>query len=161
MEDAAAERRARLKAMRANLMDSAPEAEDKDTSSAVSEAEPQESESSSEPQLKFRNYRPQTEIEGEQIELANDDNVENAVVQVLEEKANDDVLQQVTKGQAIEDVLSLAPRKVDWDLKRDLEPKMAKLEKRTKRAIAELIRERLQDDTEAEEFAKVKAKAQS
>lgn len=36
--------------------------------------------------------------------------------------------------------MSLAPRKVDWDLKRDIEGKLAKLERRTQRAIAELIR---------------------
>lgn len=39
-----------------------------------------------------------------------------------------------------QDILNLAPRKVDWDLKRDIEGKLAKLERRTQRAIAELIR---------------------
>ena len=39
-----------------------------------------------------------------------------------------------------QDLTSLAPRKVDWDLKRNLQKKMDKLEKRTQRAIAELIR---------------------
>lgn len=37
----------------------------------------------------------------------------------------------------------MAPRKPDWDLKRDIERRMAQLERRTQRAIAELIRERL------------------
>ena len=41
------------------------------------------------------------------------------------------------------DLLSLAPRKPDSDLKRDVEKKLKKLEKRTTRAIAELTRERL------------------
>ena len=41
------------------------------------------------------------------------------------------------------DLLSLAPRKPDWDLKRDAEKKLKRLEKRTTRAIAELTRERL------------------
>lgn len=41
------------------------------------------------------------------------------------------------------DLLSLAPRKPDWDLKRDAEKKFKRLEKRTARAIAELTRERL------------------
>ena len=39
----------------------------------------------------------------------------------------------------------MAPRKVDWDLKRDIAPKLEKLERRTQKAIAELIRERLQE----------------
>lgn len=43
------------------------------------------------------------------------------------------------------DVASLAPRKPDWDLKRDVAPKLAKLERQTQRAIAELIWERLKE----------------
>lgn len=41
---------------------------------------------------------------------------------------------------------TLAPRKPDWDLKRDIEKRMAKLERRTQRSIAELIRERLKGE---------------
>ena len=44
------------------------------------------------------------------------------------------------------DLLSLAPRKPDWDLKRDAEKKLKRLEKRTAKAIAELTRERLLSD---------------
>lgn len=33
----------------------------------------------------------------------------------------------------------MAPRKPDWDLKRDVAKKLEKLERRTQRAIAELI----------------------
>ena len=40
----------------------------------------------------------------------------------------------------------MAPRKPDWDLKRDVAKKLAKLEKRTQRAIAILIRERLMEN---------------
>ena len=39
-----------------------------------------------------------------------------------------------------------APRKPDWDLKRDIAPRLEKLERRTQRAIAELIRERLREE---------------
>ncbi|VDI37422.1 coiled-coil domain-containing protein 12 [Mytilus galloprovincialis] len=41
--------------------------------------------------------------------------------------------------------MNLAPRKPDWDLKRDIAKKLEKLERRTQRAIAELIRDRLQN----------------
>lgn len=46
------------------------------------------------------------------------------------------------------DVTNLAPRKVDFDLKRSIAKKLQKLEKRTQKAISELIRQRLnnQDD---------------
>lgn len=46
------------------------------------------------------------------------------------------------------DLINLAPRKPDWDLKRDVAKKLEKLERRTQRAIAELIRERLQASNE-------------
>ena len=45
-----------------------------------------------------------------------------------------------------QDFVKLAPRKPDWDLKRDIAPKLEKLERRTQRTIAELIRERLADE---------------
>lgn len=41
------------------------------------------------------------------------------------------------------DIANLAPRKPDWDLKRDVSKKLEKLELRTQRSIAELIRVRL------------------
>lgn len=41
------------------------------------------------------------------------------------------------------DITNLAPRKPDWDLKRDVAKKLEKLERRTQKAIAELIWERL------------------
>lgn len=46
------------------------------------------------------------------------------------------------------DISNLAPRKVDFDLKRAINKKLQKLEKKTQKAISELIRERLnkQDD---------------
>lgn len=44
------------------------------------------------------------------------------------------------------DVSNLAPRKPDWDLKRDAAKKLERLERRTQKAIAELIRERLKNE---------------
>ena len=44
------------------------------------------------------------------------------------------------------DFQNLAPRKPDWDLKRDIAGKLEKLEKRTQKAIAELIRDRLKEE---------------
>ena len=42
-----------------------------------------------------------------------------------------------------QNLTNLAPRKVDWDLKRDISKKLEKLERRTQRAIVELIRKEL------------------
>ena len=37
---------------------------------------------------------------------------------------------------------AVAPKKPAWDLKRDIAPKLAKLERRTRRAVVELVREK-------------------
>lgn len=68
---------------------------------------------------------------------------------------SDDVISKITsevnelkKPIIIEeiDIQNLAPRKPDWDLKRDVAKKLDILERRTQRAIAELIRDRLQSN---------------
>ena len=61
---------------------------------------------------------------------------------------SDRVTEQLESGKPepiIEEVelSALAPRKPDWDLKRDVSKKLEKLERRTQRAVAELIRELL------------------
>lgn len=48
----------------------------------------------------------------------------------------------------LQDITNLAPRKPDWDLKRDVAKKLERLERRTQKAIAELIRERLKKEQE-------------
>jgi coiled-coil domain-containing protein 12 len=44
----------------------------------------------------------------------------------------------------------MAPKKANWDLKREIEPRLAKLERRTQRALAEILlaqeQERLQEE---------------
>ena len=44
---------------------------------------------------------------------------------------------------------SASTKKVNWDLKRDIQHKMDKLEKRTQRAIVQLLRERLEKEAAA------------
>lgn len=43
------------------------------------------------------------------------------------------------------DISTLAPRQPDWDLKRDVEKKLEKLARRTQKAMAEMIREKLKE----------------
>lgn len=50
-----------------------------------------------------------------------------------------------------QEIGNLAPRKPDWDLKRNIEKKLEKLERRTQKAIAELIIERLQPNQDDQE----------
>ena len=48
---------------------------------------------------------------------------------------------------------AVAPKKPAWDLKRDIAPKLAKLERRTRRVIVELVREKAQAATATEAAA--------
>mmetsp|Transcript_8310 Transcript_8310/g.17622 ORF Transcript_8310/g.17622 Transcript_8310/m.17622 type:complete len:180 (-) Transcript_8310:241-780(-) len=49
-----------------------------------------------------------------------------------------------------EDISLLAPKKKNWDLKRDIETKLTKLERRTQRAIVDLLRSRLEQEASEE-----------
>ena len=53
----------------------------------------------------------------------------------------------------LQDISNLAPQKPDWDLKRDISKKLEKLERRTHKAIAELIRERLKNEVKTLDLA--------
>lgn len=46
--------------------------------------------------------------------------------------------------------ITIAPKKENWDLKREIKPKLDRLEKQTQTAIAELVREKVQNETRAE-----------
>lgn len=68
-----------------------------------------------------------------------------------------DQLEAAKTGVVIDelDITNLAPRKPDWDLKRDVAKKLEKLERRTQKAIAELIRDRLKQRQDLAEAATV------
>lgn len=40
-------------------------------------------------------------------------------------------------------LVNVAPKKANWDLKRDIQAKLDKLERRTQRAIIEIMREQV------------------
>ncbi|XP_075684023.1 coiled-coil domain-containing protein 12 isoform X1 [Rhinoderma darwinii] len=93
-------------------------------------------------ELKLRNYTPQDEsLKQRQVAQAKPESVEEKVKEQLEAAKPEPIIEEV-------DLTNLAPRKPDWDLKRDVAKKLEKLEKRTQRAIAELIRERLKGQEE-------------
>ncbi|ESO92036.1 hypothetical protein LOTGIDRAFT_233303 [Lottia gigantea] len=95
----------------------------------------------------FRSYKPKSEVlkEGSLPRIKPED-VSEKVKDQLESAKTDHSIDEV-------DLTNLAPRKPDWDLKRDVAKKLEKLERRTQRAIAELIRERLK--ASKEDFANV------
>lgn len=87
---------------------------------------------------------------------ASTDEQQNAEVEMEEIRPqNEDVVTKITEEMnelkvplVIEeiDIQNLAPRKPDWDLKRDVSKKLDILERRTQRAIAEIIRDRLKNN---------------
>lgn len=100
------------------------------------------------PKKTFRNYKSDAEtVDGEKIDTS-------VVMDVVEAQVSDQ-LEAMKSHIVIEeiDITNLAPRKPDWDLKRDVAKKLETLERRTQKAIAELIRERLKGGNEVLDMA--------
>nr|XP_060639356.1 LOW QUALITY PROTEIN: coiled-coil domain-containing protein 12 [Anolis sagrei ordinatus] len=143
LHEEALRRKERLKALRErtgaaarqNKEDGAPEAKQ-------SRNDNEEEEAPKHKELKLRNYTPEDEeLKGRMVPPAKPASVEDKVKDQLEAAKPEPIIEEV-------DLANLAPRKPDWDLKRDVAKKLEKLEKRTQRAIAELIRERLRGQEE-------------
>ncbi|TFL02892.1 mRNA splicing factor [Pterulicium gracile] len=68
-----------------------------------------------------------------------EDTVEKAIAGVAEMIIRDD---EAKRAEEL-DVFNIAPKRPNWDLKRETDKKLAKLERRTQEAIHTLIRQRL------------------
>lgn len=95
---------------------------------------PTRSEEVAAPKIRFRNYEPKTE-ELQEHKIA------NAVAPKLEDLVP--VAEVIHNDATQEPLLNLAPKRPNWDLKRDLEPQQKKLRAMTDRAIVQLIGERV------------------
>ncbi|XP_067619398.1 coiled-coil domain-containing protein 12 [Eurosta solidaginis] len=94
----------------------------------------------------FRSYKPQNEnTEGEVLEQKPSGDIEEAVEGQLELLRQPMIIDEI-------DIANLAPRKPDWDLKRDVSKKLERLDRRTQKAIAELIRDRLKKNQSDQEI---------
>ncbi|XP_069585267.1 coiled-coil domain-containing protein 12 isoform X1 [Ranitomeya imitator] len=136
LEEAALKRKERLRELRRKRLreDGDPDGDEPENKEEKHQSVPME--------LKLRNYTPLDEsLKGRQIAQAKPESVEEKVKEQLEAAKPEPIIEEV-------DLTNLAPRKPDWDLKRDVAKKLEKLEKRTQRAIAELIRERLKGQEE-------------
>ncbi|XP_050192866.1 coiled-coil domain-containing protein 12 [Myiozetetes cayanensis] len=140
LEEEALRRRERLKALRQRTLQS------KDGGERENKIPRQEEEEEEEPvkhkEIKLRNYEPEDEeLKKRKLPPGKPASVEDTVKEQLEAAKPEPIIDEV-------DLANLAPRKPDWDLKRDVSKKLEKLERRTQRAIAELIRERLKGQEE-------------
>ncbi|XP_013775633.1 coiled-coil domain-containing protein 12-like [Limulus polyphemus] len=137
MEEKGIERRGRIKALKRkfNQAEKTDETSLKnDTENSVDSVELTEIPL---PKPVFRSYRPQHDsLNSFVLENAKPESVDEQIQDHLAAGKPEPLIQEV-------DLATLAPRKPDWDLKRDVAKKLEKLERKTQRAIAELIRERL------------------
>ncbi|XP_026397819.1 coiled-coil domain-containing protein 12-like [Papaver somniferum] len=128
IEQAAAERRERLKALR----------EAKELFNAKDGDEPKEDENKS---LKFRNYLPHDE------KLQ-----EGKLAPPVLPKFEDPIAAVPPPAEKTEDpFVNIAPKKPNWDLRRDVQKKLDKLERRTQKAIAQLAEEQAKENQESAE----------
>ncbi|KAF8891222.1 cwf18 pre-mRNA splicing factor-domain-containing protein [Infundibulicybe gibba] len=92
--------------------------------------------------IKNRNFDPETRTLKKHTRLEDtimDDTVEKNVKGLAETIIAED---EQRRAQEL-DVFNIAPKRPNWDLKREMEKKLSKLERRTQEAIHTLIRQRL------------------
>ncbi|XP_063076368.1 coiled-coil domain-containing protein 12 [Engraulis encrasicolus] len=143
LQEQALKRKERLKALRDKQLQGGRDTQDVEPErKRVLEAPDLETEEDRHRELKLRNYTPEDEeLKERQVPKAKPASVEDKVKDQLEAAIPEPIIEEV-------DLANLAPRKPDWDLKRDVAKKLEKLERRTQKAIAELIRERLKGSEE-------------
>ncbi|GFZ48204.1 hypothetical protein JCM24511_05952 [Saitozyma sp. JCM 24511] len=91
--------------------------------------------------FKQRNFDPETrQLRKRENGEAGDDTVEKAVEGLAEAIIKED--EEKRKEEL--DLFNIQPKRANWDLKRDMTNRMAKLERRTNEAIATIFRQRLQ-----------------
>eukprot|EP00933_Yihiella_yeosuensis_P052133 TRINITY_DN50142_c0_g1_i1.p1 TRINITY_DN50142_c0_g1~~TRINITY_DN50142_c0_g1_i1.p1 ORF type:complete len:161 (+),score=60.15 TRINITY_DN50142_c0_g1_i1:78-560(+) len=94
--------------------------------------------------VQFRNYIPRTaELKDLCLPRITSADIEDTIDREIEEA--------IAAAEDQEAVLAIAPRKPNWDLKRDVERKMQTLAARTDRAVVQLIRQRIKKDKGADQ----------
>ncbi|XP_010248829.1 PREDICTED: coiled-coil domain-containing protein 12 isoform X2 [Nelumbo nucifera] len=141
IEQAAAARRERLKALRAaqDLLNTP----DEDSTQKEDKPEEEDADETNENKtlnMKFRNYLPHDK----QLQ-------EGKLAPPVLPKFEDPVATEPPPSQKTEDpFVNIAPKKPNWDLRRDVQKRLEKLERRTQKAIFQLMEEDRQKQ-EAEE----------
>uniref|UniRef100_A0A6Q2XIS0 Coiled-coil domain-containing protein 12 n=1 Tax=Esox lucius TaxID=8010 RepID=A0A6Q2XIS0_ESOLU len=141
LQEQALKRKERLKALRGRQLQGR-DGDDGEPDCKKDRAE-EEAEEERHRELKLRNYTPEDEeLRVRQVPKAKPASGKYSHQQSLGKGRSGwgDIFQG--------DLANLAPRKPDWDLKRDVAKKLEKLERRTQKAIAELIRDRLKGSEE-------------
>jgi coiled-coil domain-containing protein 12 len=132
LEDEAIKRRERLKALKKGELKTLNKNDSDLTEDTLVENV------SSFPKPIFRNYKPRDEeLKLNVLPRPELIDIENEIKGQLESGKPQPLIEKEI------DLTTLAPQKIDWDLKREADKKLRILEKRTQKAIVELIRDRL------------------
>ncbi|KAF8512279.1 mRNA splicing factor [Gautieria morchelliformis] len=90
--------------------------------------------------LKGRNFDPETRTLRKRDPV---DGLEDTVERNVEGVAEQIIAEDVERRQQELDLLNIAPKRPNWDLKREMQRKLAKLDRKTAEAIHTLIRQRI------------------
>ncbi|CAG8617680.1 2219_t:CDS:2 [Scutellospora calospora] len=141
MEEASRQRKERLEATRKRKLEA--------SKSEEQTVDDQDSNTVKKPVLKFRNYTPTNEEikAAAKVHIATPNDLDETL-----EKHVDQITKEVEEAEKAKreeevDLFNLAPKKPNWDLKRDVEKKLTKLERKTQASIARLIKARLQNES--------------
>ncbi|KLO10548.1 hypothetical protein SCHPADRAFT_916313 [Schizopora paradoxa] len=92
--------------------------------------------------LSRRNFDPATRTLRKRT-FEDDQEMEDTVEKNVEGLAEQIIVEDEQRKAEDLDLLNIAPKRINWDLKREMERKAAKLERQTQEAIYKLIRQRL------------------
>ncbi len=120
-------------------------ADDSESSNTESDSDSEsEEETKTIPNLIFRSYKPfSPELQKKMIpgpSILEDLQWVDAELRLIVENCR----------KSEESLANIVPKKINWDLKRDLAPKLSILNSKTQRAIAELVREKISTESLAE-----------
>ncbi|KAI9319101.1 mRNA splicing factor [Dichotomocladium elegans] len=105
-----------------------------------------QSANTSERNLTFRSYIPKDENLKEHVNIATPADVGETIESETQNLAKEVLAEAANRETDEVDLFNLQPKKPNWDLKRDVQKKLDKLDRKTQRAILELIRKRLAEE---------------
>lgn len=93
-------------------------------------------------------------MNNDQNNKGEENTVDNGVQEKVEQAISDsDIIKNELRQYEEEEELNILPKNNNWDLKKQLEPKIEKLQRRTQRAIVDILREKIAEEEDSEEEA--------
>ncbi|KAJ7709648.1 mRNA splicing factor [Mycena rosella] len=99
--------------------------------------------SPAEPIIKSRNFDPEARTLKKRAIIPEDVDMEDTIERDVAGLAENIIAEDEARRAQELDVFNIAPKRPNWDLKREMDKKLSKLQRRTQEAIHTLIRQRL------------------